>query len=144
MPIHQDASEWPLVIDVGVDEGTDDDVRAYIMGHRRYLARRQLYAAVFDARLARYMTGAQRQLVAEWIREQRDELKRYHAALALVTSSTLAKGFMEAIYWMQPPPYPHAVFTDLNEAKAWARKQIAIRAAEPVSSSQRPPESSRK
>jgi hypothetical protein len=128
MPLQQDDSAWPLVIDTSSGAATDDDIERYVAAHDRYLARRELYAAVLDARGADQMSAAHRRRVAQWLTEHREELRRYHVALAFVSSSALIRGVLTAIYWLHPPPYPYKMFASLDEAKTWAREMIQARA----------------
>lgn len=83
---------------------------------------------MLDARDANQMSAAHRKRVAEWLTLHREELRRYHVALAFVSGSALIRGVLTAIYWLHPPPYPYKMFGALDEAKAWALEMVRERA----------------
>ena len=123
--IHYDDSAWPLVLEATPPESSDSDVLEYINRHRSYLAKKTVYGAVLDVRRARTMSVKHRRMLADWINEQRAELQRYHAAVAVVVSpSPIVRGFVSAVYWLSPPPYPYKIMTSIDDAKAWVAKQI--------------------
>ena len=121
-----DDSEWPLVkegMSGTIDDATLDRYFATLAG---YLGRGERYAVLFDARAARGMPAVQRRRLSERLAVHREQLRTYHAAIAIVTRSPIIAGLVTAVYWLAPPPYAYRVFADdLPAAEAWVRAQLA-------------------
>jgi hypothetical protein len=44
--------------------------------------------------------------------------------VALVVKTAFERGFVTAISWILRPPYQQAVFDNLADAKAWAKRML--------------------
>jgi hypothetical protein len=63
--------------------------------------------------------AARRKAAAAVLDARRDKLARVTTAYALLTPSALARGALTAVFWLAPPPYPHRVCRNSDEAFAW-------------------------
>lgn len=55
------------------------------------------------------MTAVQRQQWADTLRSREDVLQRTTRGMVLASPSRLTRGGTNALFWLAPPPYPHAV-----------------------------------
>ena len=56
--------------------------------------------------------------------EFEDYVKKYCRGSALVTNSEIVKGIATAMFWFKKPDTETRVFTDMDEAMAWARSKL--------------------
>lgn len=125
MPLNVSTTEWPIVH--YTIEGTIDDeaeIQAYIADISDLVARRQPYCSIIDLRRASVPSAALRRRQADWQRAHDDALRRYCRGAAFVTTSSLVKGAIIAIGWLQPWPHPVNYFTTVSEARDWAVEQL--------------------
>ncbi len=95
------------------------DIDAIVPGRRRGI----LYEVSDRVRIS----AAQRQQVAQLFQERREALRAGTSGYALVTPSMLVRGFLVAVFWFAPPPYPYAVEGELRPALDFlASKQESI------------------
>ncbi len=52
---------------------------------------------------------------------------RWDVGNAFVVPSSLVRGYMTAIFWFSPPPYPYRTFATLEPAFAWTASQLEER-----------------
>ena len=132
MPYIQDRSQFPLVIDVMSGESHDEDIARYIAAHKELLDRKQIYAAVLDARAGKMMSAPHRKQIADWLKSDKARLEQFHASLAFVAASAILRGILTAVYWVAPPPYPYKIFEHIDDAKTWTLARIAERAGREI------------
>ena len=118
-----DDSGWPLVTAraIAFDPQTLD---ACYRKLDALLARRQPFVVIFDMRGATSSPERRRRLQAFGDRHEAD-IKHYLAAVALVASSPLERGFITAGLWVRSPAFPMRVFPNASEAEAWLRASFA-------------------
>jgi hypothetical protein len=120
-----DESRRPIVTVRFKGSATDEEFRAYLRDmSEQILARRQKTVTILDAGTWSTSTATQRQLQAEWLREHKDELKRFSLGSAFVIRSPLVRGVLTAIFWIQPMETAHVVVPTVAEAEAWARDRL--------------------
>jgi hypothetical protein len=66
-------------------------------------------AALYDLPAWSGATALMRRRMAELLRSRLGILSATTKAWALVTQSPMVSGMVQAIHWVQPPPYPHCV-----------------------------------
>lgn len=72
-------------------------------------------------------TAAERKAVGELLNEKRELLARITSGYALVTPSVMVRGFLTAVFWVAPPPYPHHIGNSLTDGLRFlANKQPGI------------------
>jgi hypothetical protein len=67
--------------------------------------------------------AAQRKAVGELLQEKREILAKVTSGYALVTPSVLVQGFLTAVFWFAPPPYPYTISTSLPSGLRFLKKQ---------------------
>ena len=83
------------------------------------------HAWVADLGRLRWVSALQRQLFASHLGRMRDCDVRWNAGSGLVIPSTMARGFVSAIFWITPPECPHETFGDEESALAWCSARLA-------------------
>ena len=96
-------------------------VRALLVEDQR-LERKSLI--VLDLRRSRVLTTSQRRITAVWMKDITPLYKRTTLGTAFIVESTLVRGVLHALLWMQPEGTPYAVVRDLDAAVAWAVKRF--------------------
>jgi hypothetical protein len=114
-----DDSSWPLVrviVPASVDVRGMDRYLARVDG---YLARRQPYVVLLDARASRALDVPCRERLREHRRRIFLEAQRYQLAMAFVAESAFQRAILAAILWLAPEPCPSKTFGTLADAEAW-------------------------
>lgn len=102
-------------------------------GFRDYLAQveRTLYGPegkkrvlIHDARAAGPSPPTQRKMQAEWLKKHDARLREITLGSVFVIDSTLVRGILTAILWLQPLPMPHEVCSSVEEGLDWALKRL--------------------
>ena len=123
--VEVDEGHYPLVFIKFTGEPTRDEFRAYLERLSQLLKRPGYRALVLESS---YRANAiQRQLQAEWIKQNLETVKLKTAGMAFVIQSTLVRGALTAIFWIQPLPVPYVIVATREQAEAWARRQLAAR-----------------
>lgn len=112
-----DPSAWPLVRVTYIDSVDDATFDAYVREQAALLERREPYVILFDARNSGMPNARQRQRMAEYSREHEADLKKYCKRGVFVISSSVVRGALTAIFWVQPLPFPHDVVATMAEAE---------------------------
>lgn len=105
--ISNDASRWPLVV-VRVDgtPTTREHVLEFIASQRSMLARGEPFVEIADSRDAKVISALERKLLADWLGESEQQSKRLCVALAVLISSPVIRGAMNAVLWIRSPSFP--------------------------------------
>jgi hypothetical protein len=88
------------------------------------LAKRQRFLMLFDLRGASSSPGRRRRLL-DWGLRHQQELRAYLGASALVVGNGFERGFVTAMMWLHPVPWPMRVFSSVAEAEAWLLREHA-------------------
>lgn len=116
-------SHWPIVVAEPSDSPGPGEVERYLRDVSLALGRQESHVVVLLTPQGS-MTRNDRRQIAEWVQANTDGLRRYRRGLALVTRSRRARTVLELIYWLAPPPFPYAVFSDRESAMEWARSRL--------------------
>ncbi len=122
--IEFDDSRFPIVRVKFEGVATNEEFERYLESMTKLLLRRQINVTVLDASRAGMSPPIQRKRQAEWMKEHDAELRRYSKGTAFVITSTLIRGALTAILWLQPMAVPHVVVATVEEAEAWARGKL--------------------
>jgi|GEM_PF-2497793 len=120
-----DDSRWPLL--ALRPTALVDDPAALDATYRaleRVLAKRRRMLMLFDLRGASSSPPRRRRLL-EWGLRHEAELRAYLGASALVVGNGFERGFVTAMLWLHPVPWPMRVFTTRDEAEAWLLREHA-------------------
>jgi hypothetical protein len=88
------------------------------------LAKRRRILMLFDLRGASSSPGRRRRLL-DWGLRHEPELRAHVGACALVVSNGIERGFVTAMLWLHPVPWPMRVFSSVGEAEAWLLRDNA-------------------
>ncbi len=91
-----------------------------------YRTKKEPYALVVDARSGRRPNSAERNMMREFAEKHDAHIRQYCRGTALVFKSDLVRGALTALLWLRKPASQTKVFTDFDEAMAWARKQLDL------------------
>lgn len=120
-----DASTWPIARVTLPSSATDDEVRRYLDELRKLRERREPYALIVDANASKGFSATQRQMQADYVASGLPLSRRFLRAFAFVASSTMQRGMLTAIFWLNKPDWPHQTFRTVEEATAWVTERMA-------------------
>lgn len=70
---------------------------------------------LYDVPHVRSLEAKRRKQIADMLHARREQLGKTTAAYALVTSSSIVRGMIRAVFWVAPPPYPYQVAATARE-----------------------------
>lgn len=70
-------------------------------------------------------SAGKRKQQADWLEKYSRELGIACVGTAFVIQSTLVRGAMTAVFWLQRLPYPHTVAASYEQGEAWCIEQLA-------------------
>ncbi len=129
MPYRFDATTLPLLRITFAGSVDDAAFRAYLGEYRAVLAQGKPYAVLLDASEAGVPSSAQRKLQADFMRDNAGAMGAVCVGGAFVIQSTLVRGALTAILWLQPMPFRHVVVSTMAEGEAWCRGRLVAAAA---------------
>lgn len=118
-------SEYPVVVIEVVDGITDEDVDRLLADGERWIAMGQPYATVYVASKVSLPSSRNLRRLASWMREHKEELDRYHRCAVYVTGSAMLRGFLRALFSLQPLRAQQHVTEDLGDGVLFASKVLA-------------------
>ncbi len=121
------ARRFPLLVVEFDGVVSDADFDAYLVRLADVLARKQSYAAIFDARRAGRPTPTQRERQAKFMQTHREALSTYCLGGAFVISSAIIRAALQGILWMGAMPFDHTVVETFDEAEQWAKTRLMAR-----------------
>lgn len=124
MPFEFDESTWPIPVVTGTGDATSEDVDEYLQIQTELLKKEEPHALIFDVRNVGHMKAADRSLIGQWLKQHAASLRMYRRGFAYVTESMATRGLLTAILWVSPPPYPYKIFSNMEEARAWAEEMM--------------------
>lgn len=123
---HFDNKEFPLVIiSFTGNKPTETNFQEYLDKTYHLYNQKQELALVFDATHATLPGYKYQKMQADWLSENESLMKSYCKGTAYVISNTLVRNILKAIFAIQKQPMPYTVVPRLDEAKRWAKKQLA-------------------
>lgn len=116
----------PLITTIAFDaHPSDRDVHDFIAVNRALLAKQVRHCTVVDMRLILEATPLQRKLVANYVTTELQALKMWRVGTAFVVSSSLVRGIVAAVMWLQRPPYEWKLAPTVNAGIAWCEEQLS-------------------
>jgi hypothetical protein len=131
-PVHFDEAAWPFVVVRWPSRAlADPEFSAAIAQIASYFERGERFGLIMDIREAPLLSAERRRQIAE----QMDEDRRRHlgrlVGIAIVTSSPIQRGIMNAINWLrQHQDPPSQGFRDVAAALAWLRQRYRATTAQ--------------
>lgn len=119
--VETDRSRWPICVYRLQREATDADLRCYFREALKDLATKQVTFAIVEYGPFTPVSARQRQLLAEFSRDNAHLARNYRYSMAIVVKSALMRGVLTAIFWFQRPGATHVeVFDTFDEALRWS------------------------
>ena len=122
-----DDGRWP-VVSIRPTAAVDD-VAALDATYRaveRVLDRAGRFVLLFDLRGARSSPSRRRRLL-DWGLQRKAKIEACIGATAVVVGTGFERGFVTAMLWLHPLPWPIRVFSSPADAEAWLREQYGVR-----------------
>lgn len=76
-------------------------------------------AVLYDVPASGSMTASRRARVGDLLKENEKVLREITTGYAMVAPSRLVRGFLTAIFWVAPPPYPNKICATVDDAFKW-------------------------
>lgn len=111
--------DWPLVVVTATERIDDQQFDAYVHTMEEIRRRREPWAYILDARIACPMSTRQRRRYAASAERDAGLMAAYLRCAAFVVPHAVHRGYLKAIHWMAPPPYPSFVTPALSSARAF-------------------------
>jgi broad specificity phosphatase PhoE len=121
VPLVQDDSRWPVVVDAVTGQPSDEDIRSYNARRAERLSRAERHVQVMDGRSGMRLSPRHRRMIAEFDARNREAQRRSLAGVALVTQSVALRALLRAIYRLTPSVRPRRPCGSLDQATTWAR-----------------------
>jgi hypothetical protein len=120
-----DESRWPIVVVTPPTQLLEGAVfEKYLADVQKYYERGQAFGLVFDIRRSPPLNAAQRRRISEEIDRAARDFPSIRVVQGIVLASAVQRGIVSAITWLTKQPAPTAVFAEVDEAVAWAQKEL--------------------
>jgi hypothetical protein len=115
-----DDSLWPLVVSVLPSRVTPRWVDRFFQRQDEVLQREEEWLHIVDSRFVRAMPcGDTRMRLAHHLKRTGDRSARLTKGTALLHGSSLMRGIVTALHWLQPPKYSFANVSSVEEAMSY-------------------------
>lgn len=117
--LNLDESRFPLILGTYAGVLPIEEYKQHLEDLIEVVQRRRMaYTFIVDSNVSGF-SAEHRRISVEHMKKYETELQRWQRAVALVTRSTLQRGFLTAITWVYTPPYPFKAFASLDDASSW-------------------------
>ncbi len=120
-----DTSRHPIVTVRFSGYISEPEFDQYLAAMTNVINRYEKTLTILDARRAIRNPASQRKKQAEWLKTHEERLRQQSLGTVFVITSPFVRGVLTAILWLQPLPNEYAVVATLEEAEAWAARQLA-------------------
>jgi hypothetical protein len=107
-----------------LDRDLSDDLATLLREMQADHALGRRFASIVDLTGAPPLNAKQRAVVGAWIKETRDLSRQTSISIAFVAPSTLLRGVLTAIFWVQSFGFPQRVSATLDDAITWSLERI--------------------
>jgi hypothetical protein len=122
-PITVDDTQWPLVVYTFDGDQTDGDIESFLARVGEIHARREPFVTITVIR--RYVPNfAHVTRVSLWMKDEREVLRRWCQANAVVTVSAAFRFIISAYRMLANPPNAIVVFDSLPAAEVWMAQRM--------------------
>ncbi|WP_095977810.1 hypothetical protein [Melittangium boletus] len=119
-----DDTFWPLLVIRMHGSPTDEQYQDYLDMMTRYLRRGEAYTSIIDMSQAGVSTPGQRQLLADWCRENDRLLRERLLGTSFIVTSALQRLLVNVVFYLKPPTQPHIVVARWEQALPWAADRL--------------------
>ena len=121
-----DEGDWPIVL---VSLPKEDLDRAKLLQHVEQLTaftrRGRPYVQIIDVRGSNSLNAEARRVVVERMDQDEETHPGILLGVAMVLATPMHRGIFKAISWLTRTPRPFEAFSEIDDAKVWARDLIA-------------------
>lgn len=89
-----------------------------------YARQRTPMAMIADLSQMRSASSVQRRAWANFEKGSAADIKRVAAGVAVVLTNPMVRGVVTAVYWINPPVYPHNIVANRQQALAWCQQML--------------------
>ncbi len=123
--ISVDTSKWPLLILNHSGSYQEEQTELFLKTFNDFVMNNtERYALVADLSHRTNSSSNERRLMSRSMSKNKKLNIKYRVCTAMVFDSAVMRGALQAITWINKPPYPTKAFKNLEEAIAWAEKQF--------------------
>jgi hypothetical protein len=120
-----DESRWPIVVvTLPTQALAGAAFEKYLSDVGRYYQRGPAFGLVVDIRQAPPFNAGQRRRIGEEIDLAAREHPTVRVVQGIVLASAVQRGIVNAINWLTKKPGQTAVFATVDDAVAWAQKEL--------------------
>lgn len=124
MPIRIDLRRMPLVVVTWEGTCTDDEVEQYLTMMTEVVMRPDRRAVIYDASKAMLPSATQRRMQGVWLKEHESRIRYKTVGTAFVINSSIIRGGLTAVFWIQGLATQQLVCATLPEALSWAQQRL--------------------
>lgn len=125
--IECDDSRWPIVIFRTTGIPSELQVDQFITKADEYLDRGEPYVVIFDNTYSGRAPPYMRKRAGEWLKESSPRLATCCLGTGLVFPNAAFRFILSTVMLVVSHPVPHEVCGTVDEAVAWAERQLAQR-----------------
>jgi hypothetical protein len=120
-----DQSRAPLYELTFPSETTDQELTQLCVARERW-AQRANYRVAWVVNLSGIMhaTAGQRRLFSEHLKRFEPHDLAYNQGSALLVPNAFVRGIVTAVFWLKAPRFPNECFATIEDARAWAERQL--------------------
>jgi hypothetical protein len=123
--------EWDrypvVIVRAGAYELTDEQFTQAVNDFIDEIQKREgFYGLVVDTLGAHSCPPSQRRILADLTKPYEHMVKKRSPAMGMVIGNGLVRGMMTAVFWIYKPPTEIKVFSEAEEAVAWAAEKVRI------------------
>mgnify|MGYP000512727133 CR=1 FL=1 len=104
-----------------VGEPTDESYQAYIDDVAAAFRSQEKFVMLFDTGGLANLPARHREMLTQWLADTEDEFKGRWLGAAFVIRQRMLRGVLSAMYWLNPPYYPHKVVGSADVGWSWLR-----------------------
>jgi hypothetical protein len=127
MSFEYDESQWPLVLTSWRGTPSDDEFNAMLARVDGWLARRETFALLVDARGVGGFSPEQRRRVIAHMKANVELTQRYLIQAAVI-DGLMQRTLFYGVNLLFPNRFPSRVFAEPEAARAWLLQMLAERA----------------
>ncbi len=119
-----DSKHWPLLLLRFERTISLADVEGCLQTFDKLGARNERYVSITDISTVQMPSGDVLRRYANWYRDHEALLRAYCLGSATMAPSTLVRGILKALNWIQPSPQPQVVVSTFQEGMRYVTGRL--------------------
>jgi len=124
LAIFLDSKRAPIIHVSIRGEVSDIAFGKYLADSNRVIAADQRYVLLYNMLGYSTLSPRQRQLQAEWVKDNKCPLQRLCLGVAFVVDSAVTRGMLTAFFWMTQLPFEFTVVGQLHQGIEWVEERL--------------------